>query len=277
MHRNLNTLFLSVLDRGVRIQCHEPEIVPLLWTNFAAMRSTQQRADLSYIVGRRQGTSSFFLKNHNGKCKDGASDGEFLYLFESDLRMKMQRIRRDLYFIHAAALEIAGKAVLLIGQSKSGKSTTTCGLLQHGFSYLSDELAPIDPDTLEVYSYPRALWLRRELQDMRLSPSQKIQTSWMLCVPTETFPNGVGKTCTPLRAVYFLRYSSEAQHPSLRKVRKTEATARILSQTLNPGAHLHNGLEAAATIAEKVLCFDLTAAGLLETCNLVKSSVAELS
>jgi hypothetical protein len=111
---------------------------------------------------------------------------------------------------------------------------------------------------------------------MGLLPNHKIQTSWMLCVRTDAFPRRVGKTPVNLGAVYFVRYSPATSHPTLRAVKKTYATARILSHALNPGVHINNGLETAAIIAEKVPCFDLTAAGLLETCNLVKSSLGEL-
>ena len=49
----------------------------------------------------------------------------------------------------------------VLGKTGAGKSTTAWGLLHHGFSYLSDELAPIDLETLEVLPYRHALCLKR--------------------------------------------------------------------------------------------------------------------
>jgi hypothetical protein len=49
-------------------------------------------------------------------------DGELLYIVEKDLTIELQKLRRDLYFLHAAALAIAQNAFLLVAPSGGGKS-----------------------------------------------------------------------------------------------------------------------------------------------------------
>ena len=101
-------------------------------------------------------TSNRFLIERNGSSSDIARDAsEFLYKFEKDLTIQTQKLRRDLYFLHAATLELNCQALALVAPSGGGKSTMTWGLLHHGFKYLSDELAPIDLTTLRVHRFPQ--------------------------------------------------------------------------------------------------------------------------
>jgi hypothetical protein len=59
------------------------------------------------------------------------------------------RLTRRL-LLHAAVLTRNGKTVLFPGEAGSGKSTLAAALSTRGWSYLSDELAVIDPDSGRV-------------------------------------------------------------------------------------------------------------------------------
>ena len=62
--------------------------------------------------------------------------------------------------IHAAVVERNGKALMLPAPPGSGKSTLCAGLIQRGWRLLSDELALIDPTTLEICPLPRPVSLK---------------------------------------------------------------------------------------------------------------------
>ncbi|GEM_PF-2625570 len=64
--------------------------------------------------------------------------------------------------LHAAAVSLHGRAVLLPAEPGSGKTTLAAALTMAGCDYLSDELAPIDPVSAEVVPFPRPLWMMRE-------------------------------------------------------------------------------------------------------------------
>ncbi len=55
----------------------------------------------------------------------------------------------------------ASTAILLPGRSGSGKSTLTAALVRAGWHYLSDEVAPLDPETLRVVSVPIPLSVKQ--------------------------------------------------------------------------------------------------------------------
>src|SRR4030095_7633716 len=99
--------------------------------------------------------------------RDGAypvlarDDGDFLYMFEKDMTIEAQKLRSDLYFVHAAVVELDGHALALVAPSGYGKSTTTWGLLHHGFKDLSDELAPVHLTAMQVHPFPTLFASRR--------------------------------------------------------------------------------------------------------------------
>jgi hypothetical protein len=126
-----------------------------------------------------------------------------------------------------------------------------------------------------VYPYPRALWLRHAPPGPYRLPSGKIQTSWMLCVPTNQFPKGTSEKPIPLGALFFVRYDPGSSQPSLRTVPKSVAAAKILSSALNPGTHSGNGLDAAIEIAMHTRCFELFTASLPETCAIIRNSLTD--
>lgn len=61
--------------------------------------------------------------------------------------------------VHAGALDLGGRAVLVVGASGTGKSTATASLAMAGLGYLTDDVSAISPDGL-VAGAPKPLGLR---------------------------------------------------------------------------------------------------------------------
>jgi len=66
---------------------------------------------------------------------------------------------RDELALHAAAVSIGRRALVLVGASGSGKSTITVELLRRGYGFLSDEAVFISPPTAQVRGFARAIGL----------------------------------------------------------------------------------------------------------------------
>ncbi|MGH9281569.1 MAG: hypothetical protein ACRD0S_01395 [Acidimicrobiales bacterium] len=64
--------------------------------------------------------------------------------------------------VHAAVASYGSRAVVLPGRSGAGKTTLVTALALAGWSYLSDEIAALDPDDDIVGPYPRPLALEPE-------------------------------------------------------------------------------------------------------------------
>lgn len=269
----MNTLFLHVLGVGIRVRCPDPYSYGLLLKGYSAFLSDgTAEPDLSYsIVPKRDSTFDIVLDG--APAEEARDDYELLYLFEKGMTLEVQKRRQNLLFMHAAALEYRGRILLLVAPSGSGKSTTTWALVNNGFRYLSDELAPIDPATFEVHPYPHALCLKAAPPEPFGLPEQTLRTSYTMHVPVECLPGEPCREPAPLAAIFFLRYDPKAGEPSLKPVSKAEAGARIYSNSLNLLAHSRYGLDAALKVAGHSDNYELVTSDLQQTCALIKSMI----
>jgi hypothetical protein len=110
-------------------------------------------------------------------------------MLKKELTIDLQKIRRELYFLHAASLSLAGQGLLIVAASGRGKSTTAWALLHHGFDYLSDELAPVDLGSLRVQPYPHALCLKKAPPLPYSLPERTLRTSFDSARAVTQLPN----------------------------------------------------------------------------------------
>jgi hypothetical protein len=267
---------LRVLDCDLRIESRDEDVLGLLAAVYGGMGgreiSAVARAGLRYTVGRERASGDLYILPPRGGRPLRTSDaGEFLFLFDKDLTVRLQRLRPDLYFVHAAVLEApGGKALMLVAPSGVGKSTAAWGLSHLGFRYLSDELAPVDMRSLAVRPYPRALCLKSEPPGGHRLPSGTVRTLGSFHVPPASLPGGrAAPGPIPLGAIVFLRYPRAGHAPAAWPVSAAQAAARLYANALNPLAHPADGLDAAVEIARRARCLELRAGELRATCALI--------
>jgi hypothetical protein len=270
----VHTLTLRVLDRGIRIDCAQPEMTALVTAAYGHMRHNQQAIDLHYTVGRDDGT--FFAERPGRERLSAPDDGTFIALFDEEIAIELQKLRRDLYFVHAAVLTISDAAFMLVAEPGGGKSTLCWALSHHGFRYLSDEFAPVTLETLKVHRFTRALTLKTKTPAPYPIPPTALRTTRGWHVSAEDVPSGVGEDLTRLRAIFFVQYDAQAREPAVRPISAAEAAARLYANTLNALAHTADGLDAAIRITTAVSAFDLVTADLAATCALLTATLKGL-
>jgi hypothetical protein len=270
--KDRHKFIFRMLGCDVSIDCRDRSAAELILANYHAMQVYETvTSDLHYEIRRRRNGSGFHLACRGGESITAADDGELLFILEKEVTIELQKIRRGLYFLHAAALGFACRGLLIVAASGTGKSTTTWALLHHGFDYLSDELAPLDLDSLQVQPYPHALCLKKEPPLPYSLPERTLRTSSTLHVPTAHLPSPAISQPLPLSAIFFLEYCPELKFPTARALTKAEAAVRLFANALNPLAHKQDGLAGAAAIAHRVPAFHLKSTELSLTCELVKA------
>lgn len=80
----------------------------------------------------------------------------FLFLLES----LMDRIDGSIV-LHGAAVAASGRGVILAGPAFAGKSTLVLELMRLGFSFMSDDAAPIERSSGRLLPFPRAVGIRK--------------------------------------------------------------------------------------------------------------------
>jgi hypothetical protein len=85
--------------------------------------------------------------------------GEALAVLESEIRQTVAAEARSRVFVHAGVVGWRGRAILVPGRSRSGKTTLVAELVKAGAEYYSDEFAVLDP-TGRVHPFPKPLSIR---------------------------------------------------------------------------------------------------------------------
>jgi hypothetical protein len=277
--RSEHDLSFLIVGQHVRVECGDASIAEVIAANYGQMlaRTGEALPDLHYVAAAGTGPGAFSLTRQGGTQVASADLGDLLFHLEKDVTVALQERRPDLLFLHAAALEYQGKVCVLTGDSGSGKSTTTWGLLHHGFRYLSDELAPIDLASLEVVPYPHALCMKQAPPPNYPLPTADIlDFGRTMHVPVKALPGAAVDEPCVLGAMVFVRHRADLQAPVLRAISAAEASVRMYATTLNALAHGGRGLDAVLHVAERIPCFFLEAGELGPTCESVCQLIATL-
>jgi hypothetical protein len=145
-------------------------------------------------------------------------------------------------------------------------------MLHHGFDYLTDELSPVDIRSMRVFPYPHAICLKRQTPDSYPLPPSAMPLGRTIHIPACSLPGAAVSEPRPLGAVFLLKYQPNLTAPEVRAIGPAEAGARLYTSALNALAHADHGLDAVARIAEHVLCFSVSSAGLPSTCRLIRAA-----
>jgi len=272
------SLSLEILGLRVAVDCADAAVADLVIANCGAMIAPagHAKAELGYRIRRDESAATYALTRGDDPPVACADLDDLSFALEKDLTVELQRRRRELLFLHAAAVEWQGFVILLAAASGSGKSTTAWALLHHGFRFLSDELAPIDLATTSVLPYPHALCLKHEPAPPYALPADALRHGERIHVPTNALPGATVTAPLPLAAAFLLSYRSHLDRPELRPLGTAEASARLYVTALNPLAHANQGLDAVVGIAESMPCFALASAGLAPTCELIRDTTARI-
>jgi hypothetical protein len=168
----------------------------------------------------------------------------------------MQRLieaRSDIHWFHAGVVSKAGRALLCAGPRGSGKSTLVTALCARGWKYLSDEVAPLDPEGDRVLPFPQWPALREH-------PGQEMPPGWLRAAPKRMvplIPDGVCGDAMPLAAIVHLSY--RAGCGALLSECSPVATARyLLEQSWNGSDDREATVAYACRVASRFPGFELS-------------------
>jgi hypothetical protein len=225
----------------------------------------------SFSVERNGAKYGFRLCDGAGAGSAGRFTDADGLLFDLDkcLTIALQLQRPDLYFLHAAAVASAGRVAVLAAPTGTGKSTLTMALLERGFSYLSDELAPIDISTLRVYPYAHAVCLKSRPPEPLQIPPGTIAIGKRFHVASGLLDAAAADEPLPLAAFIFLRRSSGSV--TSRRMGPAAGAAHLLANTLNALAHESSGLNVAINLAQSVPSFEIDVSDVTAACAAVEA------
>ena len=169
---------------------------------------------------------------------------------------------------HAAGLARNGGAILMPGGSGSGKSTLAAGLAHAGFLLGSDEVAVLDPVTLDVLPFARGICVKDGSRPVLAAAYPALLTD----APHHRFggeevwyirpePDSWLPAPTPVRAVVVPRYLPGAE-TRLEPLARSAALQILLQQSFSVPRHGSFGIGTLTDLLQDVACYRLTVSSL---------------
>jgi HprK-related kinase A len=183
--------------------------------------------------------------------------------------------------VHAASMAHGDKGVVLAGGSGAGKSTLAAALLARGWKYFCDEFALIDPETLLLHAYPKAVCVKAGAFDMIKSLGMRLARDrhYIKALkgkvgyisPAEFGPETVAEPC-PIRYVIFPKYTGQTE-ARLYPLPRARAAFALMQCALNRDVFEKDAVSLAGRIVRGAECFGLETGPIDETCDLLESLV----
>ncbi|MBE7553235.1 MAG: hypothetical protein HS126_19365 [Anaerolineales bacterium] len=208
-------------------------------------------------------------------------------LMEWQLDIFLSETVEGYLLLHAGAVTRSGAGIILPASSGSGKSSLTLALLLQNCSYLSDELAVIDPATFKLRAFPKPFslknplifpnlaysaktWFGAELSSKPEQNNSQIEKAVWYVHPDDLKPQSIEPGTVPVRYVIFPRYDPAAT-PQLQPLSQTQAMRKLLENVVNFSKLGQGGLQLLGRLTQEAKCFSLTVNGPETTAQLVLS------
>ena len=151
---------------GVRVRIEASDVNLLLEAERQARKALVENvrkldpSDAKYSFGIAAGDQGTLHLFQNGKqISSDDNSGRFFKFFDSVLRIAVAEHAVGWVFIHAGVVAVNGRAIVIPGDSFSGKTTLVRELVHLGAEYYSDEYAVLDRSGF-VHPFPRDLSIR---------------------------------------------------------------------------------------------------------------------
>ena len=246
-------------------------------TDIPAMRSFFERTYGPMLVSGSTASAGRLEVLRNGKgCVIRGIDSfetdeerpleSFIDFLRHEVLFHFIKARPDLLWIHAAAVERDGLALLIVGSSGQGKSTLSTRLCETGWRLLSDDAAPLRMDSNEVIPFQQSPHRRkpsgRQVRPGNVGMFEKEE----VVIP----PSSLGREAAVIRAIVFPLFTYGAP-AGLSLLPPGEAALELLRNSTNFADHKEEAVNRAASLARVVPMYRLaygdwqSAVPLLET------------
>ena len=226
-----------------------------------ALVNTDESGGFSWQLGEKTGKSS--------------SLPAALWNLEAALCETIIRFQRRAINLHAATIHVENSAAMLAGCSHAGKTTLSLALTRRGFSVAGDDVALLEPETLNVLPIPRCFHLDDPGAAMLESDGLRLPSAWRRF--RFVVPNDFGVPALPPRPARTLIFMQGVRTtlPTVVPISQAEMTARLLSETGQGPLSDSETIAAICRLAGDALCFALTPGPLGETADAVAALLTD--
>lgn len=185
---------------------------------------------------------------------------------------------RDFLLLHAGAVARDGGALLLPARTSSGKSSLCLGLLEMGFSYLSDDVGALDPVTGRAYPYPKPIKLIPDAVEFFPGLEERLQDRTLPFPQWERFvrPEDVDAEVAdpvPVRWVVFPTDDFDGP-PDLEPITSAKCVELMAANCFNLYRYSEAGVVLLSRVASGARAFRLSGGSLRDRLELLRDRLA---
>jgi len=137
-----------------------------------ALKETNQRCNIHFKI--ESNASHYWLyRNHHPTHRNNQL-AKIIYALEWQVFEALIRQNRDCLQFHAAVMARNDKAFMFIGPAGTGKTSLCLFLMRQGWSFFSDEIALLEPDTRLLFPFPRNIIIKPHLNSLIEPDSRRL-------------------------------------------------------------------------------------------------------
>jgi hypothetical protein len=177
---------LRVGSEGYVVECDDEELRRSIARWAAPLHG--QTAHPTRLVLRTQGPRGPSIERPGFFVRRLEAVDDLMPALEGWIYLRMARPERGLAVLHGAVLARRNRAVICLGPSGAGKSVLALTLCDRGWTYLSDEFAPLDAEG-KVVAVPRPVCFdASEIEADLLARISRGRPTWTTTVRTRSAP-----------------------------------------------------------------------------------------
>jgi hypothetical protein len=198
-----------------------------------------------------------------------------LWNLEAALCETIIRSQRRSIAIHAATIQLGDSAAMLAGSSQAGKTTLSLALARRGFPVAGDDVALVEPETLNVLPIPRCFHVDDRGAALLEAGGPPLPAAWrrFRFIAPHDFGAPAASRGRP-RWLIFMR-SPRAEHPTIAPVSQAEMTARLLSECGQGPLSDSETVAVICRLASGACCFALRPGPLGETADVIATLLTQ--
>jgi hypothetical protein len=245
-------VYVEFEGHQVALRSDTPEVLAGIESMYSAMIAPAATRIVGHLEVARNGGPYHVRGTTEIDLQDG-SLADVLRCLRFSVIQALMQARPDLFWFHAGAASLGEHVMLLPGAPGRGKSTLVTGLCARGWTYLSDEVVPLNPTSSRVLPFPLTP-LRRE------SPGQEMPAEWLRAPNKVAVPLTPGSLCrrpVPVGVLVFPSYRAGVR-ATLSPCPRVQAAVELLQHCCNFASHRAAAVRYACDLVGRVSAFHLS-------------------
>ncbi len=155
------TLYVAFGDHQVAVRSNIPEVLVWIERSFCEMLEQESASTVRHLEVFKKGEKYFLLGNSEASVEDNSLNNILEFLNKVVIHHLIQA-NPNLLWLHAGAAAYRDYAVVFLGSWGRGKSTLVTNLCENGWTYLSDDIVPLDLNSGKIIPFSQTPTVRED-------------------------------------------------------------------------------------------------------------------